>query len=125
GPADRDGSAPEWLRVSWAHAPFAFAGEGLSGMFLQRGLGIEGVDMAGSAAHEQRDHTLGARLEMRRLRCVRIVSEGLGVTRCGEQSVLVEKMSQRQSADTAARPEQKIAPPPDGLHKLTARTEIR
>ncbi len=39
--------------------------DGLSGKFIQRGLGVEALHMAYAAAHEQPDHTLGFGLEMR------------------------------------------------------------
>jgi hypothetical protein len=40
----------------------------LPGQLLEFWLGIERVDMAGTALHEQEDHALGPRLMMRRPR---------------------------------------------------------
>ena len=42
-------------------------GKKLAIVFVERGLGIESVEVAGRADHEQEDHRLGARLEVRRL----------------------------------------------------------
>ena len=48
----------------------------LAGVLRQRRLGIEGIHLAPAAAHEQRDDGGRARLEVRRLRRVRVDADG-------------------------------------------------
>ena len=85
-------------------------------VLLKLRLVVEGVDLADAAAHEQRDHLLGARLEMRRLGQIGRTRESLpssaqaaGLSEFGKQAIAVEQVEQRQSADADAGFEQEIA----------------
>ena len=83
------------------HDDLALAGQRLSGVFIQRRLGIEGVDVADAAAHEQRNDALCARLEMWFLRMVCV--ESVATTIAARVAFLV-------SRDARPRP---LIPPPD------------
>ena len=54
--------------ISLLHLDVALAGQRLAVIFVERGLGVERVEVADAAAHEKRDDILRARLEMRLLR---------------------------------------------------------
>ena len=108
-------------RIPLAHHNVALAGQRLSGILGQRGLGVERIQMADAAAHEQRNHAGGARSEMRFAGRVRVVAPGFGVAgaaglRRAQQSLLVQQIGQRQTADTAAGLKQEIASGPETLH---------
>src|SRR5262249_52118029 len=110
-------------RMPLPHNDLALSGEGCAGVLFQRRLGIEGVDVADAAAHEQRDDALGARRKVGLLRSIRIEADGLGVaSRVAHggrpEPILIEKMSEGQTAQAAAGFKQKIASGPKSLHEL-------
>src|ERR1700730_4118010 len=93
----------------------------LSGVFLQSGFRVERIDMADTAAHEQRDHALGARREVRLLGCEWVEAHWLGIASGvvgsgSQETILVQQMRQCQAADTAAGFKQKIASGPKLFH---------
>src|SRR5262249_12747831 len=101
---------------------FALSRERLSGVFLERGLGIERIDVADSPAHEQVNAALGARRKGGLLWRVWIEADGLGVARRivgrrRQQPVLIQQMRQSQTADAAAGFKQEIASRPESLHR--------
>jgi len=102
-------SEAELARKTAMPAKSAGSPQRLAGVRNQGLLRIESVHMAGRAAHEQRDNGLGARLEVRLLGRVRIVADRSGLATCragargrAEETVLIQQISQRQSADSAA-----------------------
>src|SRR5687768_8381426 len=97
--------------MSLAHDNVALPRERLSSVLLERGLGIECVHVANAAAHEQRDHPLGTRCEMRRLGSIWRGSHRFGRTarRRAEQLVLPEEPRKSEAAQSAAAVEQEIA----------------
>src|SRR5262249_38524184 len=98
-----------------------FAIQRLTGVPGQRRLWIEGVDVADAAAHEQRDDRGRTRLEVRRLRRVRVDAARFAFARCrvqevvGQQVVLIQQAGEREAADSASRAEQELTPRPAGL----------
>ena len=74
--------------------------------FQQRRLGIESVDVAGAAVHEEINHALRLRRELRRLG-----SQGIRNIRgrC-QEAFLLHEPAQRQQAETAACAGQKLPP---------------
>src|SRR5580700_7935494 len=64
-PLERVGTGHDRPWKSLPHHNLAESAEGLSVIFLENWFGIERVDVADSARHEQRDYGFGARLEMR------------------------------------------------------------
>ena len=83
----------------------------LSVEFVQEGLGVEGLEMAWAAGHEQEDHGLGLGLgQMRRLRCERIDTRRA-------QAVGLEDRSKRHAAEAAESAADKLpSSPGDGRH---------
>src|SRR5207245_10007366 len=75
-------------------------------IFLERRFVLEGVDMADAAAHEQRNHGLRLRREVRRLRSVRRVHvfwrRAIGLDAGRQQLVSIEQVEERQPADAHA-----------------------
>src|SRR5580658_6514575 len=61
----------EGAGVPLANDNLALAGQRLAGILLERRLGVEGIEMADTAAHEQGNHTRGARREVRLARGIR------------------------------------------------------
>ena len=80
-------------------------GQSLTVEPLQLGLGIEGIEMAGPALHEQEYHRLGARRMMRK----RQAAGRFGGARC-PGGALAKHAGERQGAEAAPRPQQEIAP---------------
>ena len=81
---------------------------GLPGQFVQRRFGIEQIEMAGPAFHEQPNDGFGLG------RVVRLFWRE-GIRGCGgaqfrRQAGLVEQMAQRQRAESASPAAQKLAP---------------
>ena len=64
---EREDGRHQRTRMALPHHDLALARERLSRVFLKRGFGVERVHVARAAAHEQRDHTLGAGREVRLL----------------------------------------------------------
>ena len=60
-------TAHDGPRESLLHLNVAFTGQRLAMIFVQRGLRVERVQVADTAAHEERNDILGPRLEMRLL----------------------------------------------------------
>ena len=80
-------------------------------IFVERGLGIEGIEVADAAAHEKRDDILGARLEVRLLWARNGELTPGDVFAAGrQQAVLIQQIGERQTADAFAGAKQKIAP---------------
>src|SRR5258706_16453872 len=107
------------------HDNLALACEGCSGVLFQSRLGVEGVDMADAAAHEQGDYAFGAWKKVWLFGGIRIEADGLGVasrvTHGGrQQSVLIEEMSEGQTAQAATGFKQKIGSGPKSFHELAA-----
>jgi hypothetical protein len=89
------------------HYYLAFSCQRLAGVFFQSGLGVEGVDVADAAAHEQGDYAFGARGEVRLFGRVRIEPDGLRIAGCvvdsgSQQAILIQEMRQSQAAEAAA-----------------------
>ena len=94
----------------------ALATQRLAMVFRQHRLRVKGVDVADSAAHEQRDDGLGSWFEMtipgsqRRLNVTGAFASGYASIRIsGQQAFLRHHRGQRDPADAFARLEQKIA----------------
>ncbi len=79
-------------------------GHGLSAQFGQLGLGVEQVEVAGSALHEQPDHRLGFGLMMRLFRRKRI-----GQLR-GHEAVLLQHVGERDAGQAAAGALKELTP---------------
>ena len=103
-------SGPGWPWRTTTRRPCRSSG--CPAYFVQRGLGIERVDVADAAAHEQRDHALRARREMRLLRRVRVVpgAPSRRTRHCGSPASRPSWFSRYASA----RP---LTPPPDRNRK--------
>src|SRR4029077_6170701 len=120
---ERKRARHQWAGVTLAHDDITchFPVQRLSGVFHQRGLRIERVHVTDAAAHEQRNHRRRTRLEMRRLRCVRIEPGRLRIARgrmddvVGQEPVLIQQVGQGDAADPAAGPEQELASRPASL----------
>ena len=98
-------------------------------VFDEAFLVVEEVHRARTTAHEERDHRLRTRLEMRRLQCVRIVPQRLrraGVGNfCREQPLRVEHLRQRHAADAATGSPQKFTTRPEIFHVVHGVTSCK
>ena len=72
--------------------------QGLAGVFVQRRLGVERIDVGGPAVHEQVDDALGLRRKMRQPRRQRILVAGVADSPAGRRAAAPP------SASTPARP---------------------
>ncbi len=83
------------------------SGSGWPAYFDQVGLGIEQIDVARPAVHEQPDHALDARREVRRSGRQRIVLTRAFRTR--QQSFVSQQARQSNRAQTASGAQQELA----------------
>ena len=83
--------------------PLAFTklGHALAGVFVQRRLGVERVDVRRPAVHEQEDEVLGPRREVRRLGRERVAVIGQR-WRGGEQAGVAQHGGEADGAEPAA-----------------------
>ncbi len=90
---------------------------------------VEEVDRARTTAHEERDHRLRTRLEMRRLQCVRIVPQRLRRAGVGdfrrEQPLRVEHVRERHAADATAGSPQEFTTRPEIFHVVHGVTSCK
>jgi hypothetical protein len=119
---ERAGHQRAWKALPDNHVSGHLAVDRFAGVLGERGFWIPRVHLAGSAAHEQRNHGLRAGREVRRLGRVRIHahrgSAAGGVDTGGEQSLLLQQVRQRESADASAGSKQEIAAVPEMLRAL-------
>src|SRR5262249_45357627 len=85
-------------------------GQGLAVEFVERRFGIKRIQMADTAAHEQRNDILDARLEMRWLRRKRRRDSRHIFASGGKQAVPVQQIGEGKTADAFTDAKQKIAP---------------
>ena len=136
-PLELEGARHQRTRVALTHMDITNAAlvERLARIFHQPLFVVPEIDGARPAGHEERDHRLGARLEVRRLDRIRIGPERrrrARIRRCGrcQQSLLIQQIRESEAADAAARPEQKLATRPEisfvvMMHSVTSCREIR
>src|SRR6516225_5783912 len=98
-----EGALHQWPWIALPHLDVAFAFHGHAVVFFKRGLVLKGIEVADAAAHEERDHRLGARLEMRSLgHQGRIRDTGGAYAFGGQQLLLAHQIDEGQAADTHA-----------------------
>ena len=121
-PLELERTRHERPRVALTHLNLAvdLALEGLSGVFPESWLRIEGVDLTDAAAHEERDNGSCARLEVGRPRCERVARYGSTAGFGCQQSICGEQVRQRESGDATSGLEEKIATGPEVLFHVVA-----
>ena len=103
--------------------------ERLPGVLDEAFLVVEEVHRAGTTAHEERDHRLRTRLEMRRLQCIRIVPQRLRRAGVGDFAASrpceFSMLRQRHAADAATGSPQKFTTRPEIFHVVHGVTSCK
>ena len=81
---------------------FLVGGEALAGVFFKSGLGVEGVDLAGTAVHHQKDDALGLGREVRRPGAERVPRRfGIGgFSLLTKKAIGFEQRGERQAGES-------------------------